>query len=473
MFVPYTGPSNQRNPKARRAANAFKAARGASRAKGGHGTLQWVQVPDSSSEDSSESSTNETPSSLVIRASKSSSSRAAEPAPLPKFVLGGQKFYPYHGMGGKGPLTTTALSRYFDILLPDDCKAQGIDVSRGAAYGGGLLKWIAQHDGVLHGLTAFALCSLETVGKTDAIYQAILHHRHKILEDVHRRLERRQVDDVLIQAICLLIPVDDYLGYVEYGPVHRSGLSNIVKIRGGFRQVGNSDMAFGNLLQTSMLVVMSMIDFHVQTRIAPMFLPDERPMASISLSSEMQKRIFALPSGFQTLVHAGILSTNVLVIVESYEAWLLQVKDVELKDRATWRPQLLSELNNVEKCVVVTLVCLADDISSLGFHAAAPIFRKPKQRSEALTDVPELWADPALVDCVIWMSTVISTPRNSRSIDPDFRKEVLKRSIRGRDFALDWEQIQRKLRRFFYAEERAGDWEKAWNLALGEPWLFE
>ncbi|KAL2811973.1 hypothetical protein BJX63DRAFT_422046 [Aspergillus granulosus] len=475
MFVHYDGPSNKKNPNTRRAVNAFKAARGASRAHGAHdparGTFQWMHIPESKSEDSTDKDSPLNPQ--PVQSSKEahmSRVKAVIPAPRTSYPLGSEKFYPIHRSRATSPLMIAGLSYYFDIILPHDLNALGLgDAGRGT-YGAGLLHWITHSDGVLHGLAAFALCSLDTTSKNDdAIYRAILHHRHKILEDVHRWLEQKQVDDALIQAICLLIPVDDYLGYVEYGPVHQKGLTDIVKIRGGFEKVGSSDVvAFGGNLQMSMLTVMSMIEFHMRTRIASKPPSAEISMAIASLPAETQKKISDLPPGLRDLFYTGILSAKVLPVLESYEAWLSRVENIQTQNRDAWRFPVSPDLNNVEKCIVVTLVCLADDTSAMATHPAAPIFRKAKQRTEALTKVHELWSDPALVDCVIWMSTVTSIPQNEQIIDTNLQKEVLKKSINGRVFVLEWGEIQRKLRQFYYSELRAGDWEKAWRIALDE-----
>ncbi|KAL2831971.1 hypothetical protein BJY01DRAFT_226224 [Aspergillus pseudoustus] len=475
MFVPYYGPSNKNNPKTRRAVNAFKAARGASRSHGrrnpARGTFQWMHIPESSSAESTDTEDSSTDPETVKSSPESQTLfvEAAISAPLTRYAIGGEKLYSVRGHQAKGPLTAAALSHYFDILLPHDLNALGLGDPGKGTFGAGLLHWTAHSDGVLHGLAAFALCSLETIGKTDAIYRAILHHRRKLLAYVHRRLERREVDDVLIQAICLLIPVDDYLGYVEYGPVHQKGLSDIVEIRGGFERVGNSDVvSFGANLQRSMLTVMSMIEFHMRTRITPESVHLGRSMPTASLLPETRQKLSSLPPGLAELFHAGILSANVVPILMSYQTWLIQVEDIEPRSRNAWRSPVPPGLSNVENCLVVTLVCLADDTSAMGTHPAAAIFRKPKQRCDALTDVPELWTDPVLVDCVIWMTTVTSTPRNNQIIDGDIQKALLKKSIRGRVFALEWEEIQRRLRRFYYSELRAGEWEKTWGVVLDE-----
>ncbi|KAL3466933.1 hypothetical protein BJX64DRAFT_249323 [Aspergillus heterothallicus] len=476
MFVHYDGPSNKKNPKTRRAVNAFKAARGASRSHGARdparGTFQWMHIPESSSDSSSDEtsrSSTQAPGQSLQESQIVSFVGSAVSAPLTSYQLGSERFYPIQGKRARGPLTIAALSHYFDILLPHDLNALGLGNAGKGTFGAGLLNWTTRSDGVLHGLAAFALCSLDTVGGSDAIHRAILHHRHNLLEDIHRRLERKEVDDMLIQAICLLIPVDDYLGYVEYGPVHQKGLTEIVKIRGGLEQVGSSDaVAFGGNLQRSMLTVMSMIEFHMRTRIAT-----EPPLAGTfmpftTLPAEAQMKVLDLPPGLRDLFHTGILSAKVLPILESYEAWLAQGQDVKPQSRDTWRYPVPPDLSNVENCLVVALVCLADDTSAMGTHPAAAIFRKARQRTQTLTEVPELWCDPALVDCVIWMSTVTAVPRNREIIDPVLQKQVLKKAIQGRVFALEWQEVREKLQQFYYSELRAGDWEMAWNIALDE-----
>ncbi|KAJ0419639.1 hypothetical protein BJY00DRAFT_285655 [Aspergillus carlsbadensis] len=473
MFVHYDGPSNKRSPKTQRAVNAFKAARAAYRSHGtrdpARGAFQWMHIPEDESTGEKDASSQLNPAQLSESQAQSLVGAAAA-APLTKHLLGSQKFYPILGKRSQGPMITAALSHYFDILLPHDANALGLGETRKTAFGAGLLHMSAYNDGVLHGLAAFALCSMDTVGKTDEIYRAILHHRQKVLGGVHRQLEQNQVDDALIQAICLLIPIDDYLGYVEYGPVHQKGMSEIVRVRGGFDKVGGSDVvAYGENLQRSILTVMSLIEFHIRTRITSESSLALRSLPTLThLPIDTQRQISALPPGLQDLFREGILSLPVLPILNSFQAWRTQVKDIADPDRDSWRSPIPPDLNNIENCLVVTLVCLADDTSSMGLHPAAPIFRKANQRTEALTGVPELWCEPALVNCVIWMATVTSIPRNSQIIDPGIQKEILKKSIRGRVFALEWGEIRHKLRRFYYSDSRAADWERAWNVALDE-----
>ncbi|KAL3459129.1 hypothetical protein BJX64DRAFT_207430 [Aspergillus heterothallicus] len=452
MFVHYSGPSSKQTPKTRRAANAFKAAQAqACRVRDpARGTFQWLHIPKSPQNESS--SSNEDPS-WSAQQDQMLLARAAVAASLTSCVVGSERFYPIRE---KGPLTMSALSHYFDVIFPHDLEVQGLGEAGKGTYGAGLLNWSAHHTGVCHGLVAFTLCSLDT--KTDVMEQAILYHRQKILQDVHERLEQGQVDDVLIQAICLLIPVDDYLGYVEYGPVHLKGLSDIVNIRGGLKMVGSSDpIAFGKILQLTMLTVVSMIEFHMRTKFtSETFIP------ATSLSSAMQIKISAMPAGLRDLFRAGILSAGVIPILESYQTWFSQTQKTDI-----WRSPVPPGLNNIESCLVITLVCLADDTSAMILHPAASMFRKTRQRIETVLNTPGLWSDPRVVDCMIWMTTVISVPPG-QFIDVGLQKQVLKKAIQGRVFVLEWEEIQCRLQKFYYSELRVGDWKRAWDIALDE-----
>ncbi|KAH8432900.1 uncharacterized protein LDX57_010531 [Aspergillus melleus] len=470
MFIPYTGPSSKKDANMRRAVNAFVAAdagkkrrqrKGVSGPRTMTGTLQWVQVPGSGDpQEPSDETRRDRRRSRIDNSSRLLS--VGRP-------LGAGRFYPIEDVGSKGPFTLHALSHYFDILLPHDAKALGLGHAEKNTYSSGLLSWASQYDIILHALSAFTLCSVESQDATGATSRAIMYHRSRLLGDLHERLSRRQVDDVLIQAICLLIPVDDYLGYVEYGPVHLKGLQDVVQIRGGFDQVGSSDAdAFGKNLRMSMLVVTSMVEFHLQTNISDQPL-QTLVLAEIALQqSGLQARISNLTNGFQKLLFSGYVSGEIFDIYESYTLWSSKVKDIDASMRETWRYSSSRELNNLEKCIIVTFACLADDISAMGTHPAALIFRKPKQRAQILATVTDLWKIPALIDCMIWMCTVISTPRNKLLFCREAQSQLLKKSVRNRSPARNWGQIQTILGLFVVESTRELDWKEVWSAALDD-----
>ncbi|GFF59192.1 hypothetical protein IFM46972_11315 [Aspergillus udagawae] len=472
MFIPYHGPSKKKDTNTRRAINAFVATEASTRRRrqrgekpehrGRQGPLQWLQIPDRP--DSKESTIDErnesqeddgqaqrTPSTQAIVVSK---------------PVGAGKFYPFRGFASNGPLTARSLSYYFDILLPHDAKALGLGDVGTRSYGRGLLSWASKHDLILHGLSAFTLCSLECHDVTGNTSRAIMYHRNKVLLDLHSRLSQQQVDDVLIQGMALLIPVDDYLGHYEFGPVHLNGMREVVKLRGGFDAVGSSDEnAFGRNLRMSLLVTQSMVEFHVQTAItnSPTSLAKGELLYPLPVSWEAAQD---LPPGFRDLARYRYLSDEAIGIVRDFSHWLTRSKESESTVRQTWRCSMSCDLNNLEKCICVALACLADDLSAMGTHPAALIFRKPQRRAEALGAVTEVWNDPLLIECVIWMCTVVATPQNRQIFSRAKQRQLLRRSILQRYWASGWKDIRRILQRFFYDPSRETDWEEAWNIAL-------
>ncbi|KAF7122632.1 hypothetical protein CNMCM5793_000657 [Aspergillus hiratsukae] len=472
MFIPYRGPSKNKDTNARRAINAFVAVEASSRRRkrrggevehrGRQGTLQWLQIPGCHVSKKA---------TIDERKDYREDNRQERRGPSTHGVVvsrpvGAGRFYPFDGFVSKGPLTARALSYYFDILLPHDAKALGLGEVGTRSFGRGLLSWASKHDLILHGLSAFTLCSLECQDVTGNTSRAIMFHRNKVLLDLHIRLSRQGVDDVLIQGMALLIPIDDYLGHYEFGPVHLKGMREVVKLRGGFDAVGSSDEnAFGRNLRMSTLVTSSLAEFHVQTTIRN----DPTPLANGEFPHPLpvwEETALDLPPGFRDLARCGYLSEETIGIVRDFSDWLIRSKESKPTARQTWRCSMSRDLNNLEKCICVTLACLADDLSAMGTHPAALIFRKPQRRAEVLAAVAEVWNDPLLIKCVIWMCTVIATPQNPQIISRDKQRQLLRKSILQRYSASNWNDIQPVLQRFFYDSSRENDWIDAWNMAL-------
>ncbi|KUL87449.1 hypothetical protein ZTR_04745 [Talaromyces verruculosus] len=432
MFITYSGPSNKKNTSTRRAINAFvaaKASAGRRKKRGGepehgqrNGTLQWLQVP--SCHTLQESTIDENNQSH--KDDPQTQRNTATGAMVISRPVGAGRFYPFGEFASKGPLTARSLSHYFDILLPHDAKALGLGEAGTRSYGSGLLSWVTKHSLILHGLSAFTLCSLESLDVTGNTSRAIMYHRNQVLLDLHRRLSQHQVDDVLIQGIALLIPVDDYLGHYEFGTVHLNGMREVVKLRGGLDAVGSSnENAFGKNLRMSTLVTLSMVEFQVQTATTngTTLRPEGEMLYSLPVLGEAAQ---GLPPGFRELADYGYLSEEAIRILRDFSQWLTRCKESESAVLRTWRYFTSVNLNNLEKCICVTLACLADDLSAMGNHPAALIFRKPQQRAEVLAAVSELWNDPLLIQCVIWMCTVVVTPQNRQIISREKQLQLLR-----------------------------------------------
>ncbi|KAL4902709.1 hypothetical protein BDW74DRAFT_180411 [Aspergillus multicolor] len=378
------------------------------------------------------------------------------------------KFYPI-SLDTKGPSTNRALAYYFDVLLPHDSSALGHGDSRAQFYASVLLHWSNAHDAILHGLAAFTLCTLEPQERVDPARAraATLYHRKKLFDLVTDMLGRQVVDDLLIQALCLLIPIDDYLGYVDFSQAHLDGLETVVRARGGLAQVGQSVPGMGPNLQTSLLVSKSLVSTHIQTSLAYTTAPateTARLFPSLSAQSTLD-----LPIGFQRLIHTGHLSTNSVPILQSFSAWLGTHGDTPPTQIPVWRYSAPAQLTAIEKCIFAALLCFADDLSCMGFHPAAIVFRQPQKRAEILLAVPALWSDPALADFALWMALVITTPRNLGIAPIGVQRTLFCRVFDTRSESCVWEDVDTALHCFFYDPDRAKIWEGTWK-ALYKGW---
>ncbi|KAL4875380.1 hypothetical protein BJY04DRAFT_232657 [Aspergillus karnatakaensis] len=259
-------------------------------------------------------------------------------------------------------------------------------------------------------------------------------------------LSRQVVNDHLIQAICLLIPVDDYLGYVDYSRAHLDGLSTVVRLRGGHNKVGQSVKGMGPNLQTSLLVVKSLLISHMQTSLNPEHLP-----------------LNILPPAFHILIRANAITTPAIEILLSFSTWLTTHRQKQAHLIPVWRHQSTTPLTAIEKCLFAALLCLADDLSGMGVHPAAIIFRQPKKRAEMLLSVREFWTDPMLSDLVIWLSMVVTAPRNAGITPWGVQRELFRRIILGRPDLRGWADVRGVLQGFFFEEGRAGVWQVVWG----------
>ncbi|KAL2816701.1 hypothetical protein BJX63DRAFT_387132 [Aspergillus granulosus] len=202
-------------------------------------------------------------------------------------------------------------------MLPHDSNALGHEDSRAQLY----VSVLLHYDAILHGLTALALCNLEPQDRSGNTRAATLFHRKKLFDLVTDMLSRGVIDDLLIQAICLLIPIDDYLGYVDYSQVHLDGLEVVVRARGGYDTVGQSVPGMSHNLQTSLLVVRSLLLPHIQTSLH--YAPPPGVPGSLHPISFLETPLeLGLPTGFTHLIPTGHLSTGLILILQNFSAWI-------------------------------------------------------------------------------------------------------------------------------------------------------
>ena len=288
---------------------------------------------------------------------------------------------------------------------------------------------------------------------------------------INERLAQTHVDDVLIQAIVLAIVVDDYLGYVEFGQVHLRGLDAVIEHRGGLEHIGNSEAGMGNNLVQSTLTVISTTKLNIGTALHGGSLSHFREPTILtypeySLSLELRQMVSELPVGLQELALSQHLSVEIVQIVLSFKGWLHNLDPDRAESSLSWRQPVPSGLSNLEKCIFVALICLADDLSGLGGHISVLIFRKPGQRARMILSDEGLWDDPSLSDCVLWLATVVCSPRKVEIIPHDIWKALQEKILSQRPELRHFAEIESILHRFFYPEARAAAWKQAWAAKL-------
>jgi hypothetical protein len=217
----------------------------------------------------------------------------------------------------------------------------------------------------------------------------------------------------------------------------------------------------GPNLQTSLLVSKSLLLSHMQTSIKPESMRASRPPPNAGFLDTCVT--LNLPPGLLTLIHTGYLSHASVEILLSFSSWLSTHRSTDPSLTPVWRYSSSGPLCAVEKCLFTALLCLADDLSGMGLHPAAMIFRQPRKRAEMLLAVHELWTHRALADCLVWLVMVITTPRNPGITPFSGQRELFSRIVLSRPDLTCWADVEGVLRCFFYEESRAPSWKATWN----------
>ncbi|KAL3490916.1 hypothetical protein BJX62DRAFT_225604 [Aspergillus germanicus] len=373
--------------------------------------------------------------------------------------VAGGKFYPIESihLQSQGPFASTGLSYYFDVMCPHNSGALGHDLRQGQYYGSVILYWSSSQESIRHGLVAWGLCTLESQQKTNNAHDAILYHRRKLLGQVQRMLASHLVDDVLVSALSLLISIDDYLGYVEFSRAHLNGLDAVIKARGGYDQLGSSIPGGSRDVQVSTLIIRSQLLFHA--------IHAEPPLNTQTTEAPFPLDIApGLPRGFLDLIRRGHLSQSSIEMLHSFLTWQNKHHGRDPSVAPVWRyPAPLQKLNPIEKCIFVGLLCLADDTSHIALHPAATIYRQATKRADMIRNMPHVWDDPSLGDCLVWLWMVTLTPRNVEHTLYGVQCELFTKLCLVRGDVLEWETILSILRTFFYDGGRVLAWQTSWN----------
>ncbi|RAH40455.1 uncharacterized protein BO95DRAFT_518698 [Aspergillus brunneoviolaceus CBS 621.78] len=410
---------------------------------------------------------------------------------LPARAFAAGRFYPIEGSGpnSRGPLALQALAHLYDVLLPYDAKVVGLGKLEADSYARDLLAWTFEHKEVFHSQAAFSLCIMYQKDGSRGAYQAILWHRQHLLKAVRQRLSAQRVDDVLLHSLCTMISVDECLGFHESRAVHLKGLQNIMRVRESPTRasqltLSGSSAGPGMLPRHSplgkvVLVNRIMVEFHLkmslgfQREVDPSPILSNKPprlLLSPGPATDATSVEDLLPPGFQDLARSGRLTPTVVNLLSDFSSWFYSGMGTDVTTRETWRCLTFTPSDSLEQCISIALVSLADDLSALGSHPCAVIFRQAEQRARLLRSLSSLFDEPWFQELGIWIITVIATPPRTSRLPWLVKMEVLgmvilvPRSPRSGGFSYrSIDQIEGVLRRFFFDESRADDWRRAWK----------
>ncbi|KAL4882145.1 hypothetical protein BJY04DRAFT_217468 [Aspergillus karnatakaensis] len=234
------------------------------------------------------------------------------------------------------PLGSWALSYYFDVICQHDSPVLGHSPARAEAYSSTLFSWSAQYDLVYYGLVAFSLCCLIQHDASDAVHRATLHYRKRLLDQIHERLSARIVDDVLIYALSLLIPIDDYLENNEYSRAHAKGLRAIIQAIGGEDCIGESAPAMREAVILSALMARSLLLSHEPvSSICYSPISDLKPDLTSPENAHLNH-----PRGFMDLIQAKYVPPSMIAVLDSFSSWWQRSDHCHDSAIPMWRPSM-------------------------------------------------------------------------------------------------------------------------------------
>ncbi|KAL3496546.1 hypothetical protein BJX62DRAFT_232215 [Aspergillus germanicus] len=460
MFIPYHSPSEDRR-KWRRVINSFTAEKAAERRP-----VKTPEVYRGSFAEWTDTEHN--------NGQRKSQSLARNVRLQTKRPAARQKVFRMAGIGRRPPepVGSWALSYYFDVICPHDSRVFGHNPASAKSYISALHSWSANYEITRHALVAFALCSLSLRHRSGEIHAATVFYRKRLLDDIHRMLATNTIDDVLVHALSLLIPIDDYLGMDNYSKTHVAGFRAVIQARGGFDQVGQSVPAMREAVVALALIAQSLLVYYEDT--LPKDSLDHFARSGGSFDTLPGRQTPSdLPRGFTDLIHRGYFSPTTIGILQSFSAWHNTYLYHNTHETPTWfsSTSIRSNFTHLEKCIFISLRCLADDMSAMALHPASQIHRQPGNRAEMLLSLaysgPGLrTADCVLTGCYMWLSFVLCAPVSSGVAVDDMQEEVFRAlllPIVVERRLWDWEDFQRVLCGFFYDERRATGWQETFK----------
>jgi hypothetical protein len=353
-------------------------------------------------------------------------------------------------------------------MLPSDGIVLGLSKQQTLLYGRTLLPRAYQDELFLTSLALYRLSALPLAKDTESGPRQIIDRmRVRFLGLVNQRLLWGNVDDVLIHSICCAIPVDSHLGLLEYAMAHLRGLETLIKLRGGLDEVGSTYDSLDWVLREVVLHVMATTKLSVRRSIQIQHWASNPDDWTGRTSSPTLGCTAAMPHGFQALIECGSISSDMIVVISDFQTWLIGSCAGTAAMSPAWRRRIPDTLTDLERTLFLALICLADDLTRLGDHPGADIWRKGRQRAIEVLEAEHLWKDSRNADCMLWVATVVSLP--DTQVPLDIWDRLQDRILRSRSDIATVEDITHVLRRFFAPVPRLTVWLKYWHARLSRP----
>lgn len=347
-------------------------------------------------------------------------------------------------------------------------KAQGLSLTRRNAYAATLFAWSSEHDVLFSALAAWRFYCLPGSSSTSlrkTSFGTFDAPRARLLKNIHEKLEKQEVDDILILSICIAMTVDHHLGYTGFGEAHLKGIDTVIKMRGGFSSVGTSAPEIEDTFRYSAVLAISAVKLATELESPQSTFP---PFASLSdhLKSSDETNRHLLPAGFQSLISRQFFSQPMIEVLVSFQTWWAGQDETKAGASRSWRGITPPGLAKFEKAIFAVLSCLGDDVSGIGTQHEGPMWRRTKQRMKTIENETMLWEQGEFSNLLIWLVTIVASPRQIDTCPVEQRNILLDKTMELRPDLKDINAVERILRGFFFRESCATAWRQVWESRL-------
>lgn len=330
------------------------------------------------------------------------------------------------------------------------------------------ISWTNQHKIMWSLLAIYRLCLLRDAEVPGTNTRLLIEQlRSKVLVQINERLAAKAVGDVLILAVSYLIIIDDFLGYIQYGMLHLQGLETMIEMRGGYAAVMRSVTADLHRKIMHGFIGKALDAMKLNSRFA---LVTDQPIVRYPqpyIGSQLDEAVSKLPVGFQRLAEQRYLSNQTIEVLLEYRQAIADpahYSNVEILK--LWRNSAPVSMNNLEKSIFIAMECLAADLSYGVYQTSMPIWRKTRQRALKVLSLSTLWEVPEIIDCTVWIGSVIMTPTQIDNTPFDLRQQFQSLVIARRPEFANTEEVKRVLEDFFLPNARWFALVQAWTTEL-------